>query len=168
MVFSSTPVEGNGCTQNACCHPTSCVKLADGPEGCDDMACTEIWYVGTVTICEMEGDVCVGYTPGGEGGSLIRVPGDGDEVPGGKCVVNQCCHPTDCLWAEETPDCDDVLCTMEYIEGTVSYCEFEDGECVGYDMHSIRVDGGGATFTPGFAVSFYFSILTLVVSAFCF
>jgi hypothetical protein len=152
----------NDCTPNSCCHPTSCVK-ADGPNGCDEVACTEIWILGTVTKCEMEGDVCVGFTPG-EDGSMIRVdPVDGDNnVENGKCVVDTCCHPTYCLWAEETPGggCEDTMCTMEYIEGTVSYCKFEGGECVGYDAFNIRLDGGGAKFAPAFGVSFFFWLLS--------
>ena len=49
------------------------------------------------------------------------------------CVPASCCHPTACVWESERPDCSDVFCTMECVEGSMDCgagrCEVVDGSC---------------------------------------
>jgi len=118
------------CAFNSCCHPRACVPSSKGPESCEDVACTEIWYLGTVTKCESGSNGgCVGYTPD-EGGGLKKV---------NECSPNRCCHPTGCVRVEDAPFCIDTICTMEYIEGTISECELEGDTCVGITLEGGRV-----------------------------
>jgi hypothetical protein len=35
------------------------------------------------------------------------------------CVAAQCCHPTGCCLAADTPDCEGILCTQECAPGSM-------------------------------------------------
>ncbi len=49
------------------------------------------------------------------------------------CVAASCCHPTECVPKAEAPDCSDVFCTQECVEGTLdcgqAECKCLSGEC---------------------------------------
>lgn len=50
-----------------------------------------------------------------------------------ECVKATCCHATECLPADQAPDCLDILCTQECVPGTIDCgqgsCQELKGEC---------------------------------------
>lgn len=50
-----------------------------------------------------------------------------------ECVKATCCHATECLPADQAPDCSTSLCTQECVPGTLDCgqgsCQNIEGEC---------------------------------------
>ena len=57
--------------------------------------------------------------------------GELDDV---ECVPASCCHAVECVFGDEAPDCDGLVCTMNCESGTLDcgqgHCEYVGGECV--------------------------------------
>ena len=47
------------------------------------------------------------------------------------CVPERCCHPKKCVSLDKKPNCEGIMCTMDYQEDDVSQsdCKCNDGMC---------------------------------------
>jgi hypothetical protein len=112
------------CVPNDCCRPNHCVNPEEAPLDCGMVPCYsfayEEWDVNCwcdVSTWTCGWDIHV-YTP-----THQCMP---------RCAPRECCHATECVLAEDAPDCSATLCSAECQEGSLAdwcgqaYCRYDE------------------------------------------
>ncbi len=117
--------------------PDFCSGIAGHLETkCVDHVCENVPREGwnKPVACTEEAKVCPdGSAVGRVGPNCEFAPCPGEECSTNEdCVPAECCHSTSCVPFWQTPDCADVMCTMECRAGTIDCgggCACENSKC---------------------------------------
>jgi hypothetical protein len=123
------PTSDPRCAGGECCHSTFCVLAGDVPN-CDHVPCTDDCQSGTL-------DCGFGYCVYDEKLNecqieFVEATPEPPQQCTPRCAPRECCHATECVLAEDAPDCSATLCVAECQEGSLAdwcgqaYCRYDE------------------------------------------